>query len=472
MRRRIQVAWFGVFLVLVWGRSLRAQADAPPAHPLTLSEAINYSLAHYPAVRAALERIQAAQGGVSLAMTNYLPSANTLWQSNRATANNTFGLLLPQGVIPPISGPVLPTTSNRSVWGSAGGILFSWEPFDFGYRRATVDVARAGEGIARGQADLTRLDVAAAAGNAFFSLLASEQVTRAAHANVTRREVLAKSVHVLVENDLRPGADASRADAELAVAKTQLIHAQTAERISRAVFVDILGIRGTNVEVDAGPLLGSEPQADLPVVALNAHPAATAQQAQVEQVKAREHALDRSFVPHFMTQAALAGRGSGANTDGTYAGGLNGLGLERMNYAAGITVTFPVFDYFSNRAHKKIEAANQKVEEARYDQTLQGLSDQVEQAEATLAGARSVAENTPVELASARASEAQARARYQSGLATIVEVSEAEALLVQAEIDDALARLNVWRGLEGVAVAQGNLEPFLGILRSDTGKKP
>ena len=41
----------------------------------------------------------------------------------------------------------------------------------------------------------------------------------------------------------------------------------------------------------------------------------------------------------------------------------------------------------------------------------------------------------------------QATARYQSGLGNIDEVAEAQRLLTQAEIDDALARLSVWRGI-------------------------
>ncbi len=454
------------FLIVpgAFAQTTSPQTSASGAEVFTLARAIQYASEHYPSVRASLERIQAAQGGVSLAFTAYLPSVNTLWQSNRASANNIFGLLLPQGVVSPISGPVLAHTSNRSVWGSAAGVLSSWEPFDFGYRRATVDVARAGESAARSRADLTRLDVEAAAAQAFFALLAAEQVVNTSEANVQRREVFAKSVHVLVENQLRPGADASRADAELAVARTQLIQAQTAERASRAAFADILGIKGTNVEVDHGPLLGSPLDTSLAELPLASHPAATAQQAQVEQAKARERTLERSYVPRFLAQAAISGRGSGANTDGTFAGGLNGLGLERMNYAAGVTVAFPAFDFFSIRAEKKVEAANRRAEEARYDQTLQDLSDQVEQARAALDGARRVAENTPIELQAARDSETQAKARYQAGLATIVEISDAQALLVQAEIDDALARLNVWRGLEGVAAAQGNLQPFLQLL--------
>lgn len=460
-RSAFLMAWF----ILMFAGALEgAQAAGPKAEHFTLGQAIRYATEHYPSVRAALEQIRAAQGGVSLAATQYLPSANTLWQSNRATDNNITGLLLPQGVVPPISGPALAGTSGRTVWGSAAGILLSWEPFDFGYRRATVNVARAGENIARSQSDLTELDVATAAAQAFFSLLASEQVVQAAQANLNRWQVFAKSVHVLVDNQLRPGADASRADAELARARTQLIQAETSERVSRATFADILGMTGINVEVDPGQLLISVPEENIPTLPLGSHPAAAAENALVEQAKAQEQAIDRSFVPRFFTQAALSGRGSGANPDGTHATGLNGLGLERTNYAAGITVTFPMLDFFSNRAKKKIAAANQRAEEARYDQTIEDLSAQVEQAQARLEGARQVAQNTPIELQAAGASETQARARYQAGLATIVEVSEAEGLLVEAELDDALARLGVWRGLEGVAAAQGNLQPFLELL--------
>ncbi len=37
----------------------------------------------------------------------------------------------------------------------------------------------------------------------------------------------------------------------------------------------------------------------------------------------------------------------------------------------------------------------------------------------------------------------------------------AESLLTQAEADDAVARLNIWRALAGVSAARGDLNPFL-----------
>jgi outer membrane protein TolC len=65
----------------------------------------------------------------------------------------------------------------------------------------------------------------------------------------------------------------------------------------------------------------------------------------------------------------------------------------------------------------------------------------------------------------ARASEQQQQARYRSGLATVVDVAAAESVLAQAEGDDAIVRLAVWRAELGVAAAQGDLQPFLEMLQ-------
>ena len=78
---------------------------APP-HALTLDGAIEYASEHYPTLRAALEQVNASAAGVDVARSAYLPRLDSLWQSNRATANNIFGQLLPQSVIPSMSGPV------------------------------------------------------------------------------------------------------------------------------------------------------------------------------------------------------------------------------------------------------------------------------------------------------------------------------------------------------------------------------
>jgi outer membrane protein len=466
---RTYLRWiaFGLVLCTLLAPTVQAQS-AGAASKLTLEEAVDFALKNYPAVRASLERVNAAQAGIGLARTNYLPRADMLWQANRATDNNITGLVLPQSIIAPISGPVPAATSNRSAWGSAAGLLFSWEPVDFGYRGAKVDAARAGRDRATAEASLTRLDVAVATVSAYLTVLAAQRTVRAAEADLQRRDTFDRAVRVLVDNQLRAGADASRADAELARARVNLARAQQQEKISRAGLADILGLPDTSVEVREGSLLGPPPDGSLPTTPLTNNPIAEVQHARVEEGQAQVHILDRSYYPKFYLQSSVYGRGSGWNPAGNFEGGTAGLGPDRSNWAVGLSATFPVFDIFSIRSRKAIESANERAEAARYDQTLQDLTGQLRKAQASLEGARNVAENTPQELDAARTTEAQVRARYQTGLSTLVDVTDAQSLLVQAETDDALARLAVWQNLAAVAASQGDLQPFLQFLHDKT----
>jgi outer membrane protein len=450
-----------IVLLLAMGTTVSAQSDTQKTKVFTLEEAVGFALKNYPAVRASLERVRAAQAGVGVARTSYLPRTDVLWQTNRATDNNITGLTIPNSVIAPITGPVPLSTSNQSAWGSAGGLLFAWEPLDFGYRGARVDAARAVQNRAAAEASLTRLDVSVATVNAYLTLLAAEQTVRPAQADVERRETFAKSVHVLVDNQLRAGADGSRADAELARARVNLARAKQQAATSRAQLADILGIADQEVEVREPVLVSAPPTSAPTATSLTLNPFVQAQHARVQEEQSLVHALDRSYYPKLYLQSVVMGRGSGVDPTGKFLRGTEGLGPDRANWAAGLSVTFPVFDIFSIKSKKAVEAANERAEEARYDQALQDLTGQLREAQASLDGARKVAENTPLELDAARTTETQERARYQAGLATLVDVADSQSFLVQAEIDDALARLAVWQNLASVAAAQGDLGPFL-----------
>lgn len=447
---------------------MAAQSNTPQQVPskLTLAGAIDAAEANYPKVRAALEQQNAAEAIIGVAHTAYLPRVDMLWQTNRATANNIYGLLLPQSTIPSISGPVIASDFSRSAWSSAGGTVLSWQPFDFGARAAQVNAARQAARGAGAALNLTKLDVAAITANAYLDLETAQQLAATAQANVTRLQVFVNSIHVLVNNQLRPGADAAQADAQLALAQTQLIQAQTSVEVRRAVLSNLTG--GPVGELDDAQLLTAPSQEPTAPINIANHPAAQQEAAFVSQQQARLSFLNRSYVPQFDLQGSLYGRGAGTALNGIFAGGANGLAPDTPNWAAGIQMTFPAFDFFTLRAQKKVQAANVKAEQARYSQVIDDLSAQVQQAQAELAGAEQVARNTPIELAAAQQSETQQRARFQSGLATVIDVAAAESLLVQAESDDAVARLNVWRALAAVSAARGDLAPFLNQL----GPKP
>jgi outer membrane protein len=443
-----------------------ATAQKATSSRLSLNDAIQLAVSNYPTIKESHARAQAAEEGVGVARTAYLPRLDVVWQENRATHNNVFGLLLPQAVVPPISGPVLGTRSYDSVWGSAAGVQLSWEAVDFGQRRAGVDVARSQSAAARAQIELTQLDVAAAAADAFLTVVASDEVVRADQANVDRLQVFANTVRTLVANQLRPGADESRANAELAIAKNQLsLAVQTAE-IARAALADAVGAAGRPIE-PAVTGLTTLPTVPAPgTIDVRTHPAARAEAAAIETIRARDRVLARSYIPHVDLQSAFAVRNSGASVPGQPLIG-DALWPQVPNWAVGASVTFPAFDLFKANAQRRVEAQNELAERARYEQITQNLTTQNARADALLKAALEIAHNTPVERDAATAGESQARARYQNGLANVTEVAEAQRLLAQAEADDAVARLGVWRALLAAAQARGDLTPFL-----DNARRP
>lgn len=455
-------------MLLLAALPARAQQQTTPpvaaagVRQFTVQQAVDYALANYPAVRAALEQYNVSRAGIGLAKTSYLPKLNGAWQIDRGSRESVLGVLLPQDptILTGSQGSITPH-ANRPFWTSGAGVLLSWEPFEFGYRHAQVLSAVASANTAQAQVTLTRLGVASAVAEASLGLLAQQQRVAASQADVSRRQVFNRSVHALVDAHLRPGADASRADAELAAARTQLIEAQQNRDVARIALAQILGLAGSSVQIIPGPFLNIPPDQSGEAASLTNNPAAVVERSRIAEEKARISVLNHSYIPHFTTSALLSGRGSAETSTGAIQPGGAGLTLTADNWEAGVTAQMDLTSIFSIRERKKVEVSRQRSEEAIYAQTIQILTAQQQTALAQLNGARRVAQNTPTELAAARESEMQAVARFRAGLGTIVDVAEAESLLTQAETDDSLARLSIWRALAGLAAANGSLTPFL-----------
>jgi outer membrane protein len=447
--------------VRYFGAALAMAATSFAQPTLTLSQAVENSLKNYPSIRVSQEQTNAAAAAIQLARTAYLPRVDALAQVNRATRNNVFGLLLPQSVIPSMSGPVIGSNNFGSVWGSAIGGLVTWEPFDFGLRGANVAVAGAARAQSEAAVKRTQFEVAVAAVDAYLTLVAAQETVRAAQAGVDRADVVVKTITAQVNAQLRPGADQSRAEAEVAAARTQLIQAQQAIDVSRATLSQFVGTDPSQIAVVTGSLVQLPPEQAPASPNTAANPMMVEQNAAVEQARAQLRALERSYFPRFYLQGSVYSRGTGAETNGDRLGGLNGLGPNFQNYALGFSVTFPIFDLPSLRAREAAQSATIRSQAARSEQIAVDLRAQWNRALATLNGARRIAANTPVQVSAARAAVQQATARYQAGLGNIDEVAEAQRLLTQAEIDDVLARLSVWRGLLGIATAAGDIQPFV-----------
>jgi len=305
-----------------------AQQSTPPSG-MTIAQAVEAALHNYPSIRVSQEQMNVAAAGIQLARTAYLPRVDWLAQANRATRNNVFGLLLPQGVLSSMSGPVLGTNNFGTAWGSAVGTLISWEPFDFGARKASVAAATTTRARSEAALKRTEYEVAVASADAYVTVVAAQETVRAAQAGVDRAQVLARTITALVNAQLRPGADASRAEAELAAARTELIQAQQAVEIARANLSRFVGLEPDQITLAPPGLLRLPPPQ--PAVPLNtaANPIAHEQNAVVEQLRAQLKVMERSYFPRFLLQGTAYVRGTGAETDGRLLGGLNGLAPTR-----------------------------------------------------------------------------------------------------------------------------------------------
>jgi outer membrane protein TolC len=414
---------------------LSAQAPLPPA-PVTIEQAVAAALQRYPAVRVSEAGVRTAAAGIQLARTAYLPQLNAIAGANRATRNNVFGLLLPTQILAPVTGPVLGTNSLASAWGSTGR-------------------ARAQAAVLR-----TRLDVATLAADSVLTVIAAEQTVSAAQAAVERSRELQRITDALVRAELRPGAESSLARAEQAAAQAQLIRARQAVAEAKVALAALLGSDPQSLSVSAGKLLAA-PEQPTSAGDLTANPAAREAGEAVNESEARLRALDRAYFPRFTLQGTVYSRGTGAHPDGSLLGGANGLAPNVQNWAAGFTVTFPVFDFAGIRARKSAETARLDAERGRYQQVLIDLGSRRAQALAAYDGAVQLSQTAPLATAAARAAVEQASARYRSGLGTALEVAEAQRRLAQAEIDDNLARLTIWRAGLAVFAAQGDITPWV-----------
>ena len=437
--------------------------------PLTMESVVMEAARRYPAIRAAEAQQEAAKNAIGVAQAAYLPRADMLWQLNRATTNKANLTPLGQSIVPIPTEPARETTGHNS-WNTLTGVLFTWQPFDFGVRHAQVGVARFGYVSARHEADLTKLDVESAAAGAFLDLVAARQIIKVQQANVQRMDAFSRAIHVLVDNTLRPGADASQADAQLAQARTLLIQAETQGKVRLEALANFLQLQSDQIQVDDNSVLGDPPNQPDQVASIEAHPLVGQQTAIRDQAKEQLQVLNRSWVPSFSLYGSVSGLGAGLTSTPVpvFQGGTAGMAPQTYNWLAAVQVTFPALQIFTLHPQQKAQQAQLNAAEANRVRALGDISAQVKEARALLEGARSVAQNTPVELAAARQSERQQQARYQSGLATVIELSAAESALAQAEGDEAIAKLNVWRGLVGVAEAEGDLTSFLQLLR----KKP
>jgi|GEM_PF-160595 len=432
--------------------------------PLSLEAAISLALKQYPSMRLAAAKIAAAQGETGIARTSYMPRADFFWQNNWATANQQMGLFFPMPGLLPVAGGY--TKQNwQTGFGHYGGLVASVTAYDFGYREAKLNAAKAGEKIAQANQQLTEFDVAAAAANAFLQAATAQSLVKTAEADFTRSRVLFTMVSTLTKSGLRPGADESRALADVAESETRLIRAKEQARLTLIQLAHTLGMAGQEVSINTGPFLTTSPATSPFPINYNNHPAVKAELATIDSLMLQKKATARSYLPKLNVMTGVMSRGSAWQDSTHYLGGLHGTYPNMMNFALAATLNWTPTDVFEAHAREKVQQANIDAEKAKYDELIDQFKTADAQAKALIESANAIAQHTPVQIAAAQMANKLVTQRYKAGLATLADVAEAQKLLTQAEVDDSLAKLGVWSAYLGGAESKGSLVPFMNLVR-------
>ncbi len=460
-----------VFVLVSCGHVTRAFADETiqtdtTARTYTLEQAVADALANHPRLRASAAEESASEARVDEAKTGRLPDVGVSAQLNRSTGNTVPGTFFSAAGFVPISGPTRGKSLDEGVWQTGASLWATWDVLSLARQAAAVDVAIAGRSEAAAATSARRLDIAYRAADAYVVLLEAQEAVRAARVNVERARVLVGMTKPLVDQALRPGADQARAEAELASAQTTLARAEQSQEVRAAQLAEAVGNTALHVTAAPSGLLGpvdgiAARASASPTAPSTLHPDIVQSNAAVTRATEATRLVDVEFLPRLDLVAALWTRGSGY-----FQSPASGLVPDIANWAAGATLTWSFLDIPTIRARARVASATRDLAVARRDETVLSIAGQLATSTAVLRGALAVARQTPATLAAARTAEQQATARFKTGLAPVVDVADADRVLSQAEIDDAVARLEVRRALLLLARASGDLQPFFMQLRA------
>jgi len=409
-------------------------AQAPAPARLTLHDAEQLALKNNPRISVA-RLLSLAQGQVTReAKSAYMPTAAISLTAVDAHA----GSRIAAGAI-----------NNPSLFDrAAGGVTVGQLITDFGRTRNLVASAHFRELSQVAAEQATIADITLAVDQAFYGALSAQAELNVAEQTVNARQNTADQVQALAKSKLKSDLDLSFANVNLAQAKLLLLDAQNHKDAAFANLNSLLGFdrQQAYTLVDESGAAISAPagnEDDLLQQALRSRPDLVAlddEREAAERLRRAEHDLSRPTV------SAL---------------GVTGQAPVRVPQidpwwgAVGVNVNIPVFNgfLFAARAHEadyRTAAAQQQVRDLR-DRIARDV--QVTWLQAQTAYQRvSVSQQL---LTQANLALDLAQTRYQLGLSSIVELSQAQLQQTEAAIGSATARYNYLSALSELRFQTG-----------------
>jgi outer membrane protein TolC len=459
--------------VLSWVLLLGRPTGQATAQVLTLRQAVQTALNNYGTIRAKADYVKAARANVKEVKNEYLPDLSLAAEQLYGTANANYGPAI--GYKAPAaasSGPTLPAQSWNAAFGSLYWTNINWDFFQFGRYKEKAKVAQKGLDLNQSDLDQEKFEQSVRVSGAFLNLIAAQKLILSQQANLDRAVSFQTVVTARAKSGLNPGVDSSLANAEVSSAKIALTNAFEVEQEYANELAQLMQVRppdSNNYSLDSAFVSRLPNALNVPSTqALTDHPLLRFFQERVLVSDQQAKYLRTLNYPTFSLFGVFQDKGTGFD----YNYGLQspnaytpnyfkGVGFESANYLIGVGVTWDITTPL--RVHQQVAAQNFTTEGLREEYGLisQELQAQVILSDTKIRNALDNYHEAPIQVKAASDAYIQKETLYKNGLATIVDVTTAAAVLNQAETERDVIYTNVWQALLYKAASTGDFAMFI-----------
>ena len=436
VRKRRNMRVWPVFTLAMAATVCVGQAQT--AMPLSLKRAVEIALAPDGNTRVALaqESIEQARSQQAQAKSTFLPNLDSSVGDRRQVANLqaygfSFKLPIPGFSIPSIVGPF--TVFDARV--TAQQSIFSFSDIRR-YQAAKISATAIATDAAA-----TRNSVSDEVARDYLGCLLAEANRNTARANVELSEALLKLARQQKDAGTGTGIEVTRAEVQLANDRQSLIHAENDRNRAALTLLKTMGLR-MDAPVEFTNKLEFKPvdiagDGALVEQARKARPEMREQQQRQDAARLSLGAVKDERLPSL-----------GASADyGTIGSGIVGA---HPTYTMGVSLRVPIFDGGRREARIGESSSQYRQEQIRTRDVGQQIELQVRTALESLRSAAAEVQSATEGQALAESELAQAQRRWQAGVATSVEVTDAQTRLqrardnlVKALYDHNVARLDL-----------------------------
>ena len=389
---------------------------------LTQDEAVAIALETQPSIQARLSDYLAAQYRVDQAFSTLLPQLTGSVDAARAKTQPSSAAAAATTVGGGSRGAVIRNFDETTV----ARISLSQVLFDFGKRFASTEAARRLAEQAQEDVELQRQLVTQTVKESFTNINFAQRLIRVQEQAVERANLNLRSARGFFEVGTRPRSDVARAEVDVANARVDLIRARNAERLARVALNTAMGIPAeTPTQVQDNlvyqPLTLDRTQ--LQSRALTQRPEYRQARLRVSEAEARMRRAFRDFFPDVTASAFYGGARSDLN--------------EIWEIALGLSWT--LFDGGDRIARFRESKVNVEGAQARVRATGLDISREVEQAQINVSEADERIQAAQTAVASAQENFRLAQGRFDAGVGTILELTDAQLALTQAQNTEAQA---------------------------------